>query len=164
MDTAIELLRELAALKRYDKNGHPNRSEHIVTLNTTTDLLERIDALLSAPIAVPMVYPDELTDDLRDVLGWPNFKCAPVAHVLRAGGMDVKRKSEDEQAVVLHWFIKLVLTRGADWWLGAREEIEAIQERLGSVDEPTCQSDAAKARHSDGQGSQADCVVGSAGR
>lgn len=49
MDTAIELLRELAALKRYGKNGHPNRSEHIVTINLTTDLLERIDTLLAAP-------------------------------------------------------------------------------------------------------------------
>lgn len=130
MNTAIELLRELAALKRYGKNGHPNRSVHIVTINATTDLLERIDALLSAPAATSMVYPDELTEDLREVLGWPNFRCAPVAHVLRAGGMEVKTKAEDEQAVVLHWFIKLVLMRGADWWLGAREEIGAIQERI----------------------------------
>lgn len=28
-----------------------------------------------------LAFPKELTPDLREVLGWPNFKCGPVAHV-----------------------------------------------------------------------------------
>ena len=49
MSTALDLLREMASLKRYGKNGHPSRSGNFVTVNLTADLLARIDALLAAP-------------------------------------------------------------------------------------------------------------------
>lgn len=56
MNTAIELLRELAALKRYGKGDHPNRSSNHVTVNVTTNLMERIDALLAQPEPSPYAY------------------------------------------------------------------------------------------------------------
>lgn len=75
-------------------------------------------------------FPDVLTDDLREVLGWPNFRCGPIAHLMRAAGADIKTKAEDEQAVVLHWFVTLVLKHGADWWNVARTELAEMQERI----------------------------------
>ncbi|MHB9833869.1 hypothetical protein Q8F57_003420 [Paraburkholderia terrae] len=80
--------------------------------------------------AAALTYPDELTADLREVLGWPNFRCGPIAHLMRAAGADIKRKAEDEQAVVLHWMVKLVLQHGADWWTVGTKEISAMQERI----------------------------------
>ncbi|SKC78543.1 hypothetical protein SAMN05445504_2420 [Burkholderia sp. CF099] len=65
MHAQRELLRELAALKRYGKNGHPTRSEHIVTINVPSELLERIDALLAQPEPTPYAY--EVTDSLGDL-------------------------------------------------------------------------------------------------
>jgi hypothetical protein len=68
-------------------------------------------------------YPDELTTDLREVLGWPNFVCGPFAHLMRAAGVaDIKRKAEDEQAHVLHWLIKHVLRDGANWRSAAEKD------------------------------------------
>ena|SRR5579863_1966413 len=93
-------------------------------------------ALSSAPVAasvgkpVALPYPIDLTDDLREVLGWPNFRCGPVAHLMRAAGADIKRKAEDEQAVVLHWLVTLVLTHGSEWRTVARDEMTAMQERV----------------------------------
>lgn len=75
-------------------------------------------------------FPEELTDDLREVLGWPNFRCAPVAHLMRAAGAEIEPKAEDEQAVVLHWFVKLVLKHGSEWWNVARNELTEMQQRI----------------------------------
>lgn len=75
-------------------------------------------------------FPEELTEELREVLGWPNFRCGPVAHLMRAAGADIKPKAEDEQAVVLHWFVKLVMKHGTDWWNVARTELAEMQARI----------------------------------
>lgn len=75
-------------------------------------------------------FPEELTDDLREVLGWPCFKCGPIAHLMRAAGAEIKPKAEDEQAVVLHWFVTLVLKHGSDWWNVARTELTEMQQRI----------------------------------
>ncbi|MGZ2748349.1 hypothetical protein [Burkholderia stagnalis] len=76
-------------------------------------------------------YPDELTDTLRHVLGFPNFRCAPYAHLMRAAGADIKTKAEDEQAHVLHWLVKLVIDHGERWADIADEELTAMR---GKVD------------------------------
>ncbi|MBN3822293.1 hypothetical protein G3O00_01500 [Burkholderia sp. Ac-20384] len=75
-------------------------------------------------------YPDELTDDLRHVLGFPNFRCGPYAHLMRAAGADIKTKAEDEQAYVLHWLVKMVLDHGARWADVAGDELEAIRAKV----------------------------------
>ncbi|MFT0167541.1 hypothetical protein ACLKMY_00735 [Paraburkholderia mimosarum] len=84
-------------------------------------------ALEAAPLPT---YPDEITPELREVLGWPNFRCGPVAHVFQAAGYDIAERAEDEQAFVLHWFVKLVLRHGADWWSVASDELSSLQERI----------------------------------
>lgn len=72
-------------------------------------------------------FPSELTPELSDVLGLPNFQTTPMAHAFRdAGVADIRRRLEDEQAYVLHWLVTLVLEHGADWRKHAGE-------RLGQV-------------------------------
>lgn len=75
-------------------------------------------------------YPDGLTDDLRHVLGFPNFRCAPYAHLMVAAGADIKPKAEDEQAHVLHWLVKLVLDHGERWADVAEEEMNSMREKV----------------------------------
>ncbi|WP_181279484.1 hypothetical protein [Burkholderia gladioli] len=80
--------------------------------------------------AVARAYPDSLTEDLRHVLGFPNFRCGPYANLMRAAGADIQRKSEDEQAHVLHWLIKLVIDHGERWADVAQEELDAMREKV----------------------------------
>ncbi|RQR47932.1 hypothetical protein DIE19_33915 [Burkholderia sp. Bp9126] len=77
-------------------------------------------------------YPDELTDALRLVLGSPNFSCAPYARLMRASGAKIVERSEDEQAHVLHWLVKLVLDHGDRWADVAEEELKSMRDKLES--------------------------------
>ncbi|KVC74683.1 hypothetical protein WI73_05785 [Burkholderia ubonensis] len=77
--------------------------------------------------ATARTYPDELTDALRYVLGFPNFSCAPYAQLMRNSGAKILTRSEDEQAYVLHWLVKLVLDHGAQWADVAEEELKAMR-------------------------------------
>lgn len=70
-------------------------------------------------------YPDELTPELREVLGFMCFQCISIAQAMRLAGIDVKKRAEDEQANVLHWMVKLVLRHGAEWRKEGVKEIQA---------------------------------------
>ncbi|WP_186163401.1 hypothetical protein [Burkholderia gladioli] len=83
--------------------------------------------------AVARAYPDALTEDLRHVLGFPNFRCGPYAHLMRAAGADIQRKAEDEQAHVLHWLVKLVIDHGERWADVAQEELDAMREKVAGL-------------------------------
>ncbi|MGK8887580.1 hypothetical protein [Burkholderia gladioli] len=99
------------------------------------DWHERAAALLALPApatpesAPPLAYPDDLTPELLDVLGRPNFWCGPIAHAMREAGADIRRKAEDEQAHVLHWLVKLVLGHGAAWQPAAGAALSQILEK-----------------------------------
>ena len=56
-----------------------------------------------------------LNNELREILGRPNFMCASIANALRSQDFEIKRKAEDEQATVLHWMLGLYFTHGAAW-------------------------------------------------
>lgn len=50
----------------------------------------------------------EFTNDVKWILGRPNFWCGPIAHQLvRLGLAEIPPSSEDEQAFVLHWLLGL---------------------------------------------------------
>jgi hypothetical protein len=91
-------------------------------------LIARLNTLIDEPASNSLTYPKDLSDDLREVLGWPCFKCAPIAHAMRAGGDNIKPKAEDEQAVVLHWLVTLVLTHGDGWRAQAQKEIVLLRD------------------------------------
>jgi hypothetical protein len=61
-----------------------------------------------------------LTDDVRFILGHPNFACISYANALRVLGREISRKAEDEQATVIHWMLTHYLEHG-DAWRGACE-------------------------------------------
>jgi hypothetical protein len=75
-------------------------------------------------------YPDELTPELCEALGWPNYRCRPVARLFRAAGHAIDKNSEDEQAFVMHWLTKLALRHGENWWPVAREELNAMWRQI----------------------------------
>lgn len=70
----------------------------------------------------------ELTDDLREILGRPNFTCHYIAQALRQMGRTIAKKSEDEQAAVIHWMLGHYLKYGADWRQHASDELKAASQ------------------------------------
>ncbi|MNJ73897.1 hypothetical protein D3C77_707540 [compost metagenome] len=70
----------------------------------------------------------ELTDDLREILGRPNFTCHYIAQALRQMGRTIAKKSEDEQATVIHWMLGRYLKYGADWRQHASDELKAASQ------------------------------------
>ena len=69
-----------------------------------------------------------LDDDLREILGRPNFTCARIASVLRLAGQDIATKAEAEQAAVLYWMLSSYAAHGADWWTHCSDELRATIE------------------------------------
>ena len=130
-DTAklVERLQNRAALQFEDDDAQVMR-EAARMLQRDHYLQLARDAAQQTALAP---FPEELTEELREVLGWANFRCGPIAHLMRAAGADIKTKAEDEQAVVLHWFVKLVLKYGADWWSVARTELAEMQQRISAA-------------------------------
>jgi hypothetical protein len=56
-----------------------------------------------------------LNDDLREILGKPNFWCGPIAHAARNDGAEIKPKAEDEQAFVLHLMLTYYFRDPITW-------------------------------------------------
>ncbi|MBF8676174.1 Lar family restriction alleviation protein [Pseudomonas fulva] len=71
-----------------------------------------------------------LTDDLREILDRPNFTCHFIAKALRIMGHSIAPKSEDEQAVVIHWLLGHYLKNGSDWRVRAEAELKSASEKL----------------------------------
>ena len=97
-------------------------------------LRERVTEL-EKQAANPMVLP-VLNDDLIAILGRPNFTCSQYAEFLRLDGVEILRKSEHEQAAVIHWFLGMYLQHGAGWCEVARSELNRIndaQQRNGDA-------------------------------
>ncbi|WP_296277832.1 hypothetical protein [Pseudomonas sp. UBA7530] len=63
-----------------------------------------------------------LDDDLRYILGRPNFWCYSLANAMRAMGQEIARKAEEEQAAVIHWLLKAYFEHGPGW----RDAVEKI--------------------------------------
>lgn len=69
----------------------------------------------------------EMNTDLLEILGKPNFMCSPLAECLRVGGVDIRRKSECEQAEVIRWMLNLYLLHGAEWRNAANTDLQRIK-------------------------------------
>jgi len=70
----------------------------------------------TAPITI------SFDDEVRWILGQPNFACAAIFRRLRALGHEIPFKAEEEQAYSLFWMLSLYVEHGAGW----REEAERI--------------------------------------
>lgn len=67
----------------------------------------------------------ELTSDLREILGRPNFTCHFIAKALRLMGFDIPQKSEEEQAVTIYWMLGHYLRDPVNWRDAASAELKA---------------------------------------
>ena len=65
----------------------------------------------------------ELTEDLIEILGRPNFHCGALANALRLKGQDIPFKSEVEQATVIHFLMNQYLKDKEKWRELCREEL-----------------------------------------
>lgn len=72
------------------------------------------------------------TDAAQTVLGLPNFRTGPIAHVMRAGGAQIRAKCEAEQAWVIQWLLELVLEHGDEWGEVGQEQMAAARERAAT--------------------------------
>lgn len=105
--------------------GYPHDNIHF--RRDLVSLEEAIAAKVSAPATgdARTVLPP-LNDDLADILGRPNFRCAGLAELLRADGHDIKRESRHEQAAVIHFLLGHYLEHGSDWRETAGSAFDAI--------------------------------------
>ncbi|WP_289298252.1 hypothetical protein [uncultured Reyranella sp.] len=68
-----------------------------------------------------------LNPDLVEILGMPNFRAGPIAHLFVAAGEEkIEPAAETEQAFVLHWLLGLYLEHGSDWKPIASEKIRTM--------------------------------------
>lgn len=57
----------------------------------------------------------EFTDEVKAILGRPNFACGQIARRLRELGKDIKEKAEDEQAHVIYFLLEMHEKHGKDY-------------------------------------------------
>lgn len=67
----------------------------------------------------------ELSSDLREILGRPNFTCHFIAKALRLMGFDIPQKSEEEQAATIYWMLGHYLRDPVNWRDAASAELKA---------------------------------------
>ncbi len=124
---------ELAAMKGEQvpvtimdiQHGRADGNLFAVTLTKAGHALkDDIYELFTAP-QNPVVLPG-INEDLIDILGRPNFTCSGLAELLRRNGADIKRKSENEQAYVIHWLLGIYLKHGIEWRATAESELKSL--------------------------------------
>ncbi|MNV84040.1 hypothetical protein D3C71_1778880 [compost metagenome] len=87
---------------------------------------------LRAPAAGDVLTLPDLNPDLIEILGRPNFSFMRLAQIMRLSGMHIAKKSECEQAAVIHYLLGLYLKHGSQWSEKADEDLE--QRRVAVFD------------------------------
>lgn len=77
-------------------------------------------------------YPEQLTPALAHALGMPNFQCGPIAGAYRRAGLEIEKRSEAEQAFVLHKATIAVLKHGENW---NKELTKEIRQMMAAADQ-----------------------------
>jgi hypothetical protein len=98
--------------------SYPVRDGHVTKLRCAHKYFNELKAALATE------QPDHvedarqlppMNDALLAILGRPNFGCYHIAQALRAKGVEIARKSEREQAAVIHYLLNLYLKHGDAW-------------------------------------------------
>lgn len=71
-----------------------------------------------------------LDNEVRWILGRPNFVTGPFADLLRAAGHKIERKCEDEQAYTIHFWLTMYGQHGQEWRRVVDETLEPVRQRL----------------------------------
>jgi hypothetical protein len=56
-----------------------------------------------------------MDDELRYILGKPNFTTMGICQNLRKMGVQIKEKAEDEQAAAIYWMLTVYFEHGESW-------------------------------------------------
>lgn len=72
-----------------------------------------------------------LDENLRLILGRPNFACGQLAQMLRLGGQEIERRAEHEQAAVIYFLLNIYLKHGSGWAEKASDAFAAIAAQQG---------------------------------
>lgn len=51
----------------------------------------------------------------KNILGRPNFMCAPIARLLEARGFEGRKRAEDEQALTIYVTLQFYKEYGEEW-------------------------------------------------
>ncbi|MFT4117445.1 hypothetical protein [Bradyrhizobium sp.] len=101
-----------------------------------------------------LTFPETITPEIDEILGMPNFRTTPIAHLFRESGEDIPPKMEREQAFILFWLLRLALEHGADWKQHAGAEIERrldiVKAQRQNASETKPNSTLVEVRHDDG--------------
>jgi len=76
-----------------------------------------------------------LDEQTRIILGRPNFACIRTAQRMRELGHRIERKSEHEQAAVIHLHLTMYQQHGAAWLEHALKYLEVGQPAAAAIDE-----------------------------
>ncbi|AUT49241.1 hypothetical protein [Achromobacter sp. AONIH1] len=106
---------------------------------------EALSSLMGAALNVP--HPDApatqvsaveqgkalppLDENLRLILGRPNFACGQLAQMLRLGGQEIEHRAEHEQAAVIYFLLNIYLEHGSGWAEKASDAFAAIAAQAG---------------------------------
>lgn len=77
-----------------------------------------------------LLIPAVMTPAVAEILGTMIMTTCPIAHALRTyDGAQIRRKTEDEQAFVMHWFLRLAAEHGDGWREKANAHLHSILPR-----------------------------------
>lgn len=79
-----------------------------------------------------MQIPNDLNDDLREILGMVPWETGRIALAMRLDGTPVANKMEAEQAAVLHKLLAIYAEHGAGWRGAAAEWLKALMVRINA--------------------------------
>jgi hypothetical protein len=111
-------------------NGDGTRSPECMGCGATASTVATWNCRIAAPAEDVCAVEDgavlpELTSDLREILGRPNFTCHFIAKALRLMGFEIPQKSEEEQAVTIYWMLGHYLRDPVNWRDAASAELKS---------------------------------------
>ena len=105
--------------------GNPGNFEDIANLAMMLHQRGADPAILAGK--QPAQRMPELTDELRLILGRPNFSCIANAEALRRAGHKIEQKAEHEQAAVIHWLLGFYFSHGNQWAEAAKAALKEMR-------------------------------------
>jgi hypothetical protein len=91
-----------------EQSEDPDNADGAVTLLVIAQTLRRLASAQQAGIPA-------MDDEVRWILGQPNFACISYANALRRLGHSIPNKVEEEQAAVIHWMLTVYAQHGESW-------------------------------------------------
>ncbi|CAI2528775.1 Uncharacterised protein [Serratia ficaria] len=117
--TPIDMIKNLA-----QRNSVVNSADVLRVFSELEAKTQQLEDLKATAPGLGQLPP--LTPELASILGRPNFQCYHLALALRAGGHDIPRKAEAEQAAVIYFMLGHYLEHGEKWSEKAEKELQRL--------------------------------------